>query len=290
LNIMYGLSLTGIYLLTACGGSKKAVDTTTPGPGSDRAAVVAPACADEGAGHDSANAMALAAGASDGCTGTEPDFYSVLAPDHSAGTLHEVTLRATEGDLTATIFDQDQRELGAATAGKGQETRMYVVLATNSRMFVRVNGSSLAPAAYAVTNKASPLIDEDEVNDTAEQARPLNLDKTRTALLQTAANGGQGSADFYRVLVGRDGTLQVNVEPGTDEVTLAVEIHDRTGKRIGDATAANAGAAVSVGARVKRGDFVIKVWASDDAPTRAFSVGAAPRYLQDGYRITATRK
>jgi hypothetical protein len=283
------LAWISMYALTACGGSQKAptLDTSSGGAGTGAAA---PACVDEGSGRDFGAAKPLAAGSFDGCTGTDPDVYSVLAPDHAAGTLYQLTVGASGGDVIATIFDQDQHELGTATVAKGQETSMYIVVATNSRMFVRAVGTSQTVQPYKLTTKATPLTDEDEPNNSAEEARPLNLGQARTALLQTAANAAHGSADYYRVLVGRDGTLKVDVEPGTDEVTLAAEITDRTGKKVADATAANAGASIALSARVKRGDFVIKVWASEEAATRSFSAGTAPRYLQDGYRITATRK
>ncbi|MEO6777275.1 MAG: hypothetical protein ABI467_30385 [Kofleriaceae bacterium] len=281
--------------LTACGGGSKKADHPTAGAeeaasGIDAAKPEPPACSDEGAGHDFADAKPLAAGDFNGCTGLEPDLYSVLAPDHPPGTLYEVNLAATGADVVGTIFDQDQHELGTATVKKGSEEKMFVVLATNSRMFIKVVGDDAKVAPYAITTKASPLIDEDEPNDTAETARPLNLGTTRTALLQSAANNKAGSADFYRILLGQDGTLHVNVEAGTNEVNLAVAIFDRTGKHIADGTAPNAGAAVTIDKRVKRGEFVIEVSAADEAPTRPFSLGTAPQYLHDGYRITATKK
>jgi hypothetical protein len=129
--------------LAACGGSKKTTSTESPGGGTAPAPVV-PACIDEGAGHDFAAAKALAAGSFEGCTGPEPDVYSVLAPDHAAGTLYELKVGATGGEVIATIFDQDQRELGTTTVAKGQEAALYVVLASNSRMFVRAVGTSVA--------------------------------------------------------------------------------------------------------------------------------------------------
>lgn len=282
--------------LVACGGGSKnsagPKDIDRSGSGDGSSAVIAPpppACTDEGAGRDFASAMALAAGEFAGCTNTDPDVYSVLSPDHPAGTLYEVRIKAASA-VVATIFDQDQHELGAATVASGQETSLHVVLATNSRMFLRVVGDGPQVMPYTITTKASPLTDEDEPNDTVEQASPLNLDKTRTALLQTAANNKNGSADYYRVLLGRDGTLRATVEAGTDEVSLVVEMFDKAGKRIGESTAANPGAAVTVEARVKRGDYFIKVAANGETPVRAFAAGAPGRYLQNGYRITVTKK
>lgn len=276
--------------LTACGGGSKKADHPEGGAEGGTAKLEPAACSDEGAGHDFAGARALAAGNFNGCTGLEPDLYSVLAPDHPPGTLYEVAVAATGADVVCTIFDQDQHELGTATVKKSAEDKMFVVLASNSRMFIKVVGGDSKVAPYAITTKASPLIDEDEPNDTAETARPLNLGTPRTALLQSAANNKAGSADFYRILFGQDGTLEVNVEAGTDEVNLAVAIFDRAGKRIGDSTAANAGAAVTIDTRVKRGEFVIEVSAAGETLTRPFSLGTAPRYLHDGYRITATKK
>ncbi|MBA3454434.1 MAG: hypothetical protein H0T42_15190, partial [Deltaproteobacteria bacterium] len=266
-------------VLACGGGSKNGTVASGTGVGGADPTPPLPACTDEGAGRDFAAALALAPGASTGCTGTDPDVFSILAPDHPAGTLFELTLQAKGGDITATIFDADQQELGAATVRQEQEDRVFVVLATNSKMYLRVVGSGAAVLPYGLATKASPLIDEDEPNDTAEQARPLNLDKPRTALLQSAANGTHGSADFYRVLIGRNSTLRVAAEPGTDEVSLSVAILSTTGTRLGEGTSANPGAAVTVEARVKRGDYVVQVIASAEQPTRPFSVGAAGRYL-----------
>ncbi len=285
-------SLSFLLVLAAsagCGGSKTSTTSVTS-TGSGAAMPPPVACTDEGAGHDFAGAKALAAGAFDGCTGTDADVYSVLAPDHAPGTLYDITLRAVGGNVVGTVFDQDQHELGSASIEKGNEQHLFVVLATNSKMMIQVVGAGAQVQPYAITTKASPLLDEDEANDTVETARPLNLATPRTALLQTAANNSAGSVDYYRVLVGKNGTLHVSVQAGTDEVSLAVAILDRAGKRIGEATAANPGAAVTVDARVKRGEFVIEVSQSGDAPKRAFSVGESPRYLADGYEITVTRK
>lgn len=290
------IDLVVLSTLVACGGGSKketaAVGTggTTEGGANLTPSPSPPACTDEGAGRDFAAALALAPGASSGCTGSDPDVYSILAPDHPAGTLFELTLQAKGGNIAATIFDADQQELGAATVSEGQEERVFVALATNSKMYLRVVGSGAAVMPYGLATKASPLIDQDEPNDTAEQARPLNLDKQRTALLQSTANSKHGSADFYRVLMGRAGILRVVVEPGSDEVSLAVAILSNTGARLGEGTSANSGAAVTVEARVKRGDFVVQVNASEEKPTRAFSVGSPGRYLTEGYRITASAK
>ena len=241
-----------------------------------------PQCADEGAGSSTDSAAALALGSVNGCFGAEPDVFAVRATNHAAGTLFQFELTSSSA-LDVKIMDSEGQEIFSASVPSGQPGALNAVVASNSTAYLQVQGQG--SGTYTLETTATPLMDASEPDDSQADAQPLNMGRRHTALLQSAVNAPLLGNDYYQVLVARDGTLSIEVEPGSDEIAIKVQLLSATGDALEETIASNRGAAVRVSARIRRGPYFIRVVDSQDSPQRAASSGAVSRYLSEPYSI-----
>lgn len=273
---------SSLFLIAACGGTSP---KETAKPVVEAPVVEAPVCEEDSAGSSLETAQALPIGKHQGCLLTTADFYSFRAPDHAAGTAFNVSVKGESG-LSVTLFDAQKNELKTSTEGD-----MHVAVAGGTDVMLRISrDESSVASAYSFELNATPLVDTDEPNDTLEQAKPLNMGQIQDGLLQTLANKEEAANDYYRVLVGRRGMLSVQVTPGTDELSMHVVLLDLKGAEIESTQSANAGGAASLSARVRTGEYMIRIAPAESSPERSVAAGEAPRYWSEPYSIVVEVK
>jgi hypothetical protein len=218
------------------------------------------ACVRDHGGRDFASATKLGAGDHRGCVETKSAVYAITAPaDNVGGALYEFAMTAPE-QICVTLYDQQRKQHGGGQCIDGAATgKFWAAVAPGTTIYLRLERTLADAAAFRLDVSEKKLVDDEEPNSTTNTATPLALGEEHHALMQLALNDPSMRADVYKVVVPRAGTLDLALDPGSDEVEAEAVIFDSDRRKLADEHAENPGAILRMSKHLRPGTYYVQV-------------------------------
>ena len=232
-------------------------------------------------------AMPIGPGTTVGCTyRNDDDLFVVTAPAGNAGHVLVYTLRgAHEMAPKMQVLDANRSSLHSHYGPRSSELKGWVHIAGGTSVYLRVSQVHGANEPYTLTLAASALTEPGEPNGDVERATPLKEDGFVQAFLSNPANDPAALNDWYRVDVGHDGKMILDVDMSQDiapvvEVVTAMRrpVVRRSGSR---------SERIQVPVRVQRGSYYVRVGTYHSVASAGS--GDPPSWLTRPYKLTVSR-
>ena len=232
-------------------------------------------------------AMPIGPGTTVACTyRNDADVFIVTAPPGNAGHVLVYTLRgAQEMAPVMQVLDANRASLHRHSGPRSSELKGWIHIAGGTSVYLRVSQVHGVNEPYTLTLAANALAEPGEPNGDVERATPLKEDGFVQAYLSNPANDPAALNDWYRVDIGHDGKMILDVDMSQD-IAPVVEVVTAMRKPVARKTGARS-ERIQLPLPVQRGSYYVRVGTYHSVASAG--EGDPPTWLTRPYKLTVSR-